>query len=448
MNSRNVDVAVVGAGFAGLSAARALSAAGRSALVLEARDRVGGRVYSRRLPDDTLVDLGAQWIGPTQDRIVALAKEMGVGTFPTYVAGDIVVELEGSIHCGLPKLDPAILTDYLRTVAKLDELMAQVPIDRPWEASQAAEWDAQTLETWLRDNCRTRGARSILRVAIGAVFATEPASLSLLHTLFYLRAGGNYDLVTGTEGGAQQDIFVEGSQEVAIRLAQGLGGVVELGTPVRRVEQSNSGVRVISDRIIAEAERLIVALPPTLAGRIAYDPPLPARRDQLTQRMPQGSVLKTHVIYEEPFWRGEGRNGSSASDVGPVGFTFDGTRPSAAHGVLVAFLDGAHARRLGRVRAEARRKAVLDHLVQLFGPKAGAPIDYVELDWSEEEWTRGCYAANLPPGAWTQYGSALRETIGRIHWAGTETARRWVGYMDGAIESGERAAAEVLAALD
>jgi monoamine oxidase len=192
------------------------------------------------------------------------------------------------------------------------------------------------------------------------------------------------------------------------------------------------------------AARVIVAVPPTLAGRITYDPPLPAVRDQLTQRVPAGSVIKCHAVYDTPFWREAGLTGQATGDRGPVKVVFDNSPPAGSPGVLLAFLEGKAARRLNRVGPAERRDAVLGSLVDFFGPHAAKPVEYVELDWSEEEWTRGCYGAHFPPGVWTQYGPALRAPVGRIHWAGAETATVWSGYMDGAVQSGERAAAEVL----
>jgi len=192
--------------------------------------------------------------------------------------------------------------------------------------------------------------------------------------------------------------------------------------------------------------RAVVAVPPALAGRIAYDPPLPGLRDQLTQRMPHGTVIKCHAIYPEPFWRADGLTGQAGSDSGPAKVIFDNSPPEGRPGVLLAFLEGRLARELGTWPAADRREAVLATLARLFGPRAAAPEAYHELAWAEEEFTRGCYGAFLGPGVWTSLGRALREPIGPLHWAGAEHATVWNGYMDGAVRSGEAAAAAVLAA--
>jgi monoamine oxidase len=327
----------------------------------------------------------------------------------------------------------------------------RVPLEAPWQAPKARLWDGQTFETWIRRNVRTAGARSLFELLTEAVWAAEPADVSLLHILFYTRSGGGFDRLIGTDGGAQQDRFEGGSQRVALLMAEELGTErVRLESPVRRIEHGGGGVVVRADdssggSLEVTAKRAIVAIPPTLAGRIAYDPPLPPLRDQLTQRMPQGSVGKMAAIHEEPFWRHEGLSGQGLSDVGPARLTFDNSPPEGRPGVLLGFLEGRFARYWARRPAGERREAVLAGQARLFGEQAARPVDFVEQIWAEEEWTRGCYGCLMTTGGWTEYGRALREPIGTLHWAGAETATVWNGYMDGAVSSGERAAAEVLA---
>jgi monoamine oxidase len=253
-------------------------------------------------------------------------------------------------------------------------------------------------------------------------------------------------VVVGVTGAAQQDRVVGGTELLATRMAEALDDAVHLRAPVRAITHTDDNVTVVADAMRITARRVIVAVPPVLAGRIAYDPPMPALRDQLTQRMPAGSVIKFNVEYETPFWRADGLSGQAAGDIGPVKFTFDNSPPDGSAGVLVCFLEGADARRFGARTTEERRDAVMGSLVAFYGDRAANSVDFVELDWSAEEWTRGCYGAHLAPGVWTQFGPALRAPVGRIHWAGTETAPVWAGYMDGALTSGERAAAEVLTA--
>ena len=449
--AREADVAIVGAGLAGLVAARELTAAGARVVVLEARDRVGGRTLNEPLGDGQVVEVGGQWIGPTQDRIAALARELGVETFPTHVAGARLIELRGRVrrYSGrIPKVAPAVLLDYQQAHVRLDRLARTVPLEAPWKAPGAARLDSQTLASWMRRNTLTRGARALLELAVEAVWAAEPSELSLLHVLFYIHSGGSLDLLLESDGGAQQERFVGGSQTVSIRMAEELDDAVELSAPVRRIEHSADGVAVVADGLEVRARRAIVAIPPALSGRIAYDPPLSGYRDQLTQRMPQGSVIKCMAVYERPFWREQGLSGEAASDVGPAKVVFDNSPPSGTPGVLLAFLEGARARELGRLRAPERRAAVVAGLARLFGDRAAEPERFVERIWADEEWSRGCYGGYMPPGGWVQFGPALRAPIGPLHWAGAETATVWNGYMDGAVQSGQRAAAAVIAELE
>jgi monoamine oxidase len=420
-------------------------------VVVEARDRVGGRVLNHEIGDGKVVEVGAQWIGPTQDRLAALAARLGVETFPTHVAGHNLLEYGGSIHRytgTIPRINPAVLVDVEQAQRRLNRMARSVPLHAPWEAPKAAKLDGQTAATWMRRNIATKSGRMLLELGIEAVWAAQPEDLSLLHVLFYIHSAGSLELLFDTEGGAQQDRFVGGSQLIAVRMAEELGDErLLLGAPVRRIEHGGDGVTVHADGATARGRRAIVAIPPPLAGRIAYDPPLPGYRDQLTQRMPLGTVAKCMAVYSEPFWRSEGLSGQAASELGPVRVTYDNSPPDGSPGVLLGFLEGRHARELGRLPPDERRRAVVDCFARLFGPRAASPDDYVERLWAEEEWTRGCYGCHMPTGAWTGFGRALHPPIGPLHWAGAEYAQVWNGYMDGAVRSGEVAAAELLQLL-
>jgi monoamine oxidase len=449
--TRDADLVVVGAGLAGLMAARTASAAGASVVVVEARDRVGGRVLNEEIGDGKVVEVGGQWIGPTQDRLAALASELGVETFPTHGEGENVIEYAGRLRRykgTIPRINPAVLLDVERAQRRLNSLARKVPLEAPWEAPNAPALDGQTAATWMRRNLVTKAGRMLLELGIEAVWAAQPEDISLLHVLFYIHSAGSLEKLFDTEGGAQQDRFVGGSQRIPILMAQALGREhLLLGAPARKIGLGDHGVTVEADGAIVRARRAVVAIAPTLAGRIAYDPPLPGFRDQLTQRMPLGTVVKCMAIYDEPFWRSEGLSGQGTSDTGPVKLTFDNSPPDGSPGVLLGFLEGRQARQLGRLQPAERRAAVVDCFARLFGPRAGHPDAYVELQWAEEEWSRGCYGCHMPTGAWSNYGPALRAPIGPLHWAGAEYATVWNGYMDGAVRSGEetaRAALELL----
>ena len=447
--SGRADVAVVGAGLAGLVATRDLMAAGLSVVVLEARDRVGGRLLNHTLEGGAIVEVGGQWVGPTQDRVLALADELGVGLFPTYIEGEHFLAIDGNVerYAGedfyLPENASA---DVAEAWERLQHMAAEVPLDEPWRAANAGTWDAQTLDSWLVAHVETQTGLGYWRTIVPALFCAETAEMSLLHFLFYCRSGGTLDRLVATEGGAQESRLEGGSQRLALRLADRLGDTVRLGSPVTAIRQDEGGVEVTHDGGILQANRAIVAIPPTLAGRIRYSPALPPLRDQLTQQVPMGYVTKVQIAYPEPFWRAEGLSGSVFSLDDEVSVIFDNSPPDLSCGVLLGFLEGDHARRAGKLAPEERRKLVLSVFAKFFGPRVAEPDEYVERDWAAEEWSRGCYGGRFGTGVWTGYGEALRKPVGRIHWAGTETAEVWNGYMDGAIRSGERTAREVLTA--
>ncbi len=447
---------MVGAGLAGLTAARNLVAQGKRVKVLEARGRVGGRTFSPRA-DGVNLDVGGQWIGPTQDRIASLAARLGVRTFKTWWTGQALYERSGNrtlfdVTSPVPP-DPDA-DDATSLILQLNGLAYGISRSEPWNSPDAELYDGQTFETFKRANVPSEGGRFLTDLMTNSVWACEPRDISLLHVLFYISSAGNEHSpgsiirLTSTTGGAQESRFVGGSQQLSLKMAKQLGRRVVLKAPVRQIRQPKGGpCHVVSDRGTWRARQVIVAVPPAISSYISYDPILPADRAQLIQRYPQGSSIKVQAVYPTPFWREDGLSGYVNSDEGPVKLMYDNSPADGSRGVLLGFIEGQDARNASRMSRESLRATVLQSFKRAFGPQGGSPTGYVAWDWSGEDWTRGCYAGFMPPGVLTGYGPALRRRHGRIHWAGTEHSEIWTGYMEGAIRSGETAAAAALARL-
>lgn len=448
------EVVVIGGGYAGLACARALRAAGRRVVLLEARDRVGGRCVNQRLPapyDRYVVEGGAEFIGPTQDRMYALARELGIATFTAYNTGLLVDYENGRRTTYSGRIPPGALAgagEAAIALERLNLMAKQVPLDAPWTAREAQRWDTLTVQAWIDRNLVSESAKRLLTLATIAVFSAEPRELSFLYFLHYVHAAGDLNYLLDTAGGAQQDRIVGGSQAIALGLAAQLADVIRYNTPVRSIAEGRADIVVTADGLRVRAQRVVVAMSPWMAGRIRYEPLSPAlqARQQLAQRVPMGSIWKVHAVYPTPFWRAAGLNGQVTSDAYLPKVTFDNTPPEpGAPGVLMGFIDGQDARDAVLMTPAERRANVIEAFVTYFGEAARQPVGYLEMNWQAEEYSGGGPTGTFPPGVLTAYRGALRDPVGRIHWAGTETSTIWSGYMDGAVRSGERAAAEVLA---
>jgi monoamine oxidase len=443
----SADVAVVGGGLSGLRAARALADAGREVVVLEARDRVGGRLLNATLGDGVAVDLGGQWVGSDHVRVQRLAGELGIEIFPQHGAGRNLLDVGGKrrrYRGTIPRLGPRVLWDVFVARRRIDQMARAVEAEAPWAAERAAEFDRETLAEWCERNVRTDLARELIGLAGRTVWGTGPEELSMLHVLFYVAAAGSFDKLIDTEGGAQQDRLDGGAQLLPLGLAESLGDRVRLAAPARRIAPGDAGLIVVADGVEVEAARAIVAVPPAVAARIELDP-MPPGRPELAERFRPGALTKCMALYEEPFWRADGFSGESVTDAGPVTLTFDSSPRDGSAGVLLGFVGGPEARELAAMPVAERRAPVLACFERLYGHRAALPLEYAEQTWAEEEWSGGGPTSNFGPGGWTACGPALREPAGRVHWAGTETASVWSGYMEGALQAGERVAAEILA---
>jgi monoamine oxidase len=448
--AREADVCVVGAGFAGLSAARQLRQAGRSVLVLEARDRVGGRIWTERLPDGTPVDRGGAWLAPQHDAAFALIGQLGVSTYRTWVAGHHLLVGEGRVrrYKGLiPKISPLAVATIAAAQLRIDRLAKKVPVEAPWEARRAEELDSRTVASLLeRSGIRTAIGRDLFEMAVRGLFGADLDRVSLLHLLLLVHAHRNTSTLFSIEGGAQENLVVGGLGSVAERLAASLDDALCLSTPVRSIAQRDGAVVVGADGLTVRCRDVVVAIPPALIADIEFEPALPEDRRTLYSSAMGGQETKTLLVYDTPFWREAGLSGQSAGPGSAAEVTIDASPADASRGVLASFTFGAVAERADRLGPAERKGALLEVIGARFGPKALVPEAMVETSWWQELWSKGCSFAHLPPGMLTRYGRLLREPMGRVHWAGTETATTSHGAVDGAIRSGERAATEILEA--
>jgi monoamine oxidase len=446
---QDTDVIIVGAGIAGLSAAYKLKKQGVSVLVLEARDRVGGRTWSGTL-GDAEVDWGGEWIGEGQPRIYSLVKELGLRTFPTYDAGRKVLELRGrtSTYKGtIPSMAPWKLLQIQLAIWIIDSWAYKLDIAAPWKHAKAERWDSTTLDAVRRTFMWSEDARATMDAAMRTIFGAESGELSMLHMLAYVRSAGSMNNLIATEGGFQHDRIAGGAQSISLALVKAIGPErVLLGGPAASVHQDRSGVTVISvNGKTYRGKRVVIAVPLPLGSRIEFSPGLPALRQQLMQRSYMGAAVKCFLRYERPFWREKGFSGEAACGDGPISVTFDQCSEDGQTACLMAFVGGKFARTWHRRDLIERKQVIVERLAAYFGEEARKPIAYAEQDWCSETWSGGAPITLFPTGTLSVHGLALCEPIGRIHWAGTETARQCMGFIEGAVESGQRVTEEILA---
>lgn len=445
----DVDCCVVGAGFAGLTAALRLSQAGLAVSVLEARDRIGGRTFTEVRDDGVWIDRGGAWIGPGQDRIYALMAEFGVPSYKQYVDGEAMMCLGGRSYRyrgTIPlSMSPWVVANLGGVFLELSQMCKSIPLAAPWRAANAQKWDQLSFAEWLRRNTLSKSARSLLESAIAGLYTSAASELSLLFVLYQMASAGGPGFVLGVKDAAEDARPVGGMGALHRAIAAELGDAIHLSTPVRSITQDVDGVTVCSDDTTVRAHHVVVAVPIAIAAHINYAPMLPMDRSFLHQRMPLGAVFKIALIYDEPFWRTAGLSGQSFAPGSPANLTIDSCTDSGRPGILTVITEGPVARAIGRLTAAERRAAVLDSVAQRFGSTALSPAEYLEHDWSAEPYSGGGMISHAPPGVLTEFGHVLRAPCGRIHWAGTETSSVMYGFIDGAVRSGERAAAEVLA---
>ncbi|MEU4679102.1 FAD-dependent oxidoreductase [Micromonospora sp. NPDC023737] len=433
-------VVVVGAGLAGLTAATDLSRAGVEVTVLEARDRVGGRTHGIEVAPGAWIDGGAAYLGNRHTELAKTIADLGLKTVRTtmvghsrFVLGRDRVTREGRF----PPLSAVALGDLFD---HLDDLAHRVHRDAPWRSDVA---DDETAAEWAQRILKHPDARAFFPLFLGEMMATDPADVSVLHMAFYLSSGGGLRYLNAFEGGAQDSRIDGGAHQLCQRLADRLGpDVVHLNTAVHTIEQTPRSAAVYSATGMHTCDAVVVAVPPALADEILLRNIAPARRT--TARTAPGRAVKVHLIYPEPLWREQGLSGWSVNSNGPLMSTVDDSPAGARAGVLTGFVTGREATRYAALSPAEQRCEAVTQAAEVF-PGLPEPTGFRVSNWVRERYSRGCYAALFGPGDWKLLGPHLTAPHGRVHWAGAETSTEYFGLMEGAIRSGHRAAAEVLA---
>lgn len=444
------DVVIVGAGAAGTTAANELKKAGLSVVVLEARDRVGGRLWTD-VVDGAMLEIGGQWVSPDQEALKETISELGLETYRRYREGDSVYigrdgerrRFTGEIFPVAPETEQEIV----RLIDVLDDMVARVDPDKPWEHPDAEALDRISFEAWLEEQTEDQEARDNIALFIAGAMLTKPAyAFSALQALLMAASAGSFTHLVDADYILDERV-VGGLQQVPLLLAERLGDDVMLEQPVHTIQWSDDGVTVLTDGgLTVRARFAILAHAPILYPWIDFTPALPRLKQQMHQHISMGFVIKVHAVYDRPFWREQGLSGTAFSPYEISHEAYDNTNHGDERGTLVGFVSDRDADDLFRVAAEERKARILESLSHYYGPEALNPLVYFESDWGAEEWTRGAYAASFDLGGLTRYGADLRTPVGPIHFACSDMAGAGYQHVDGAIRMGRLVAANIVEA--
>ena len=441
------DVVVIGAGYAGLAAGLALQKAGKNILLLEARNRCGGRILTEYFSEQDYTDLGGQWIGPGHERMYQLAAEFGIDTFHTYDSGKSTLLLNSKIkhYKGLiPPLPLFALLSLDRAISKINKLAKTIDLEHPYQSPNAAKWDAMSLQDWMNSQMKSETARKMFAVATEAIFATDASTISFLHALFYIKSNTHLDFLMNVNKGAQQDRIKGGAQSICFKMAAALGDTIHYEKVVTHIHQEDNKVTISGQGFSYTAAHCIVAVPPAVSTEINYIPAVPSNQWQLMKASFMGTVVKCYAVYDRPFWRKEFKNGLVAAPDELTSVVFDNSPFNGSKGILMGFSLAEKAKQLMQHDQATRKEIVKASFIKMFGPEAANIEYYTDKSFTEEPFTKGCYAGMFPPRVITELQTSLATPFHRIHWAGTETSTQFNGYMEGAVRSGERAAKVVI----